>query len=165
MVRLRCSRMAVSEIALPSPVWRYLLLFQTWSQFQSWCVIVAVATLFIQGLVFITNTAPLPTMGILVGAALGSLVSVFLVFPARFVVSPITEEVLGHITTSIEEVRYIQQSSEGDVAVFRQDLPRWLRWNEGDIAIVRENNEIVISGPLAILRNIRRSILNAQTDR
>jgi hypothetical protein len=151
---------AVSSITYPCPAWRYILLFQSWSQFQSWCAIVLAATFCVQVLMSFLGEPLLPIGGVLCGIALGSLFSVVMVVPAQFSVSPISQKSLHFLMSQLGEMHYVRGATSAECSVFQQNLPRVFRWDEGNVTILNRDNKIVVSGALAILKKIHRSLLN-----
>jgi hypothetical protein len=149
----------VSQLHYPKSRWQYFLLFQSWSQFESWVVLVVLATLLLSSLPFLFNLEYIPIQYILIGAALGSLFSVMMVFSAEFTVSPSNQETLKFISEQLASLSYIETSSIGNSVTYRQNLPRYLRWDEGGITVIFEFDSIKISGAAVILSIVRKRLL------
>ena len=147
--------MIVSALAYPLPAKRYWMLFQSWTQLQSYLLIVLACTLAIHGLALVSGARVMPIGALLAGLAAGGLISVLMVMPARFTVSPASEAAVRRVVTEVECARYIEVGARGNAIVYRQNLPRLLRWDEGNISVAREGDVLVLSGPVAKLRQIR----------
>jgi hypothetical protein len=153
------STFSVSAIDYPLPRWRYLLLFQSWSQLQSYLLMVLACTLAIHGLALASRARVMPLGALLAGLAVGGLISVLMVLPARFTVSPASEAAVRRVVTEVECARYIENGAAGNAIIYRQNLPRLLRWNEGNISVAREGDQLIISGPVANLKRIRAHLV------
>lgn len=62
---------------------------------------------------------------------------------------------MRRVVTEVECARYVENGVRGNAIVYRQNLPRLLRWNEGNINVAREGDQLTISGPVASIRSIR----------
>ena len=153
------SILTVSDISYPLPAWRYRLLFQSWSQLQSWLLIVVGCTLAIHFLALYSKTRVMPIGYLLAGLALGGLISVLMVMKARFTVSPASEAAVRRVVTEVEVARYIEHGVVGNAILYRQNLPRILRWDEGSISVAREGETLVLTGPVVNLKRIRLRLL------
>ena len=149
----------VSAIAYPLPRWRYFLLFQSWSQLQSYLLMVLACTLAIHGLALASRARVMPLGALLAGLALGGLIAVLMVLQGRFTVSPASEAAVRRVVTEVECARYIESGAAGNAIIYRQNLPRLLRWNEGNISVAREGDQLIISGPVANLKRIRAHLV------
>jgi hypothetical protein len=49
--------------------------------------------------------------------------------------------------------------AQGNAVVYRQNLPRLLRWDEGNIHVSRDGESLVLTGPVAKLRRIRARLM------
>jgi hypothetical protein len=145
----------VSPIDYPLAPRRYWLLFQSWSQLQSYLLIVLACTLGIHGLAIASGARVMPLGALLAGLAVGGLISVLMVMKARFTVSPASEAAVRRVVTEVECARYIEVGKRDNAIVYRQNLPRVLRWDEGNIHISRDGDTLVLTGPVANLRRIR----------
>lgn len=154
------SGLTVSDISYPLPGWRYRILFQSWAQLQSWLVIVLACTLLIHGLATASRTQVMPLPYLLGGLALGGLVSVVMVLKARFSVSPASEAAVRRVVTEVEVAGYIENGVAGNAVMYRQNLPRFLRWDEGSVSVARDGETLVITGPVVKLKIIRKRLLS-----
>jgi hypothetical protein len=153
------STFSVSALAYPLPSWRYWMLFQSWSQLQSYLVIVLACTLAIHGLALVSHARVMPLGYLLGGLAAGGLISVLMVLRAQFTVTPASEAAVRRVVTEVECARYIENGVQGNAVMYRQNLPRVLRWHEGNISVARDGDQLIISGPVANLRRIRARLL------
>jgi hypothetical protein len=149
------SSFSVSAIDYPLPRWRYYVLFQSWTQLQSYLLIVLACTLAIHGLALASHARVMPIGVLLAGLLVGGLISVAMVMQARFSVSPASEAAVRRVVTEVECARYVEQGARGNAIIYRQNLPRLLRWDEGNISVAREGDRLVVTGPVANLKRIR----------
>jgi hypothetical protein len=152
------SAFTVSAIDYPLPKWRYYLLFQSWSQLQSYVLIVVACAMAIHGLAVASHARVMPPGLLLAGLLAGGLISVLLVLRARFTVSPASEAAVRRVVTEVECARYVEVGAQGNAIVYRQNLPRVLRWNEGNITVAREGDQLVLTGPVAALKRVRAGL-------
>lgn len=148
----------VSALAYPLPARRYWILFQSWPQLQSYLLIVLACTLAIHGLAVVSGARVMPLGALLAAVAAGALVSVLMVLPARFSVAPASEAAVRRAVTEVECARYVEAGARGNAIVYRQNPPRLLRWDEGNITIARDGDTLVLTGPTIALRNIRKRL-------
>lgn len=149
------TKLAISALSYPLPRQRYWLLFQSWTQLQSYLLIVAACTLAIHGLAIASGARVMPIGALLAGLAVGGLISVLMVMQARFTVAPASEATVRRVVTEVECARYIEVGARGNAIVYRQNLPRLLRGDEGNIHVARDGDTLVLTGPVANLRRIR----------
>lgn len=149
------STFSVSALAYPLPKWRYYLLFQSWLQLQSYLLMVLACALVIHGLALASRARVMPFGALLAGLAVAGLISVLMVLKAQFTVSPASEAAVRRVVTEIECARYVESGVAGNAIIYRQNLPRLLRWNEGNICVAREGDQLAVSGPAASLKRIR----------
>jgi len=149
------SAFTVSAIDYPLPKWRYFALFQSWLQLQSYLLIVVVCALAIHGLALASHARVMPPAALLAGLFAGGLISVALVLKARFSVSPASEAAVRRVVTEIECARYVEVGAQGSAIVYRQNLPRVLRWDEGNITVAREGEQLILTGPVVALKRVR----------
>ncbi len=145
----------VSALTYPLPAKRYWLLFQSWTQLQSYVLIVLACTLAIHGLALASGARVMPIGALLAFFAVGGLISVLMVLRARFTVSPASEAAVRRVLTEVECARYIEVGARDNAIVYRQNLPRLLRWDEGNISVARDGDMLVLTGPVANLRRVR----------
>lgn len=159
MSQSKNSSFAVSEMSYPLPGWRYQLLFQSWGQLQSYMAIVLACTLVIQALALASSARVMPLPYLLGGMFLGGLISVVMVMKARFTVAPASEAAVRRVVTEVEVAGYLENGVQGNAVKYRQNLPRVLRWDEGNISVARDGDTLVISGPMLKLKTIRKRLL------
>lgn len=159
MSQSKNSTFEVSAIDYPLPRWRYFLLFQSWSQLQSYLLMVLACTLAIHGLALASRARVMPLGALLAGLAIGGLISLLLMLKARFTVAPASEAAVRRLVTEVECARYIESGVAGNAIIYRQNLPRPLRWNEGNISVAREGDQLIVTGPVANLKRIRAHLL------
>lgn len=145
-----------SAIRYPRPLWRYLLLFQSWGQLQSWLIAMSLTMLVITEAMVQWGPSQMPLVDIVVGGVLGSLASVAMVVPAEFDVFSNPDQAAKFFKRQIERMAYVQLSSELAVTSYRSKLPRCLRWNEGNITVHQHENKVTVSGGVMMLRMLRR---------
>ena len=153
------SAFSVSAIVYPLPTWRYLVLFQSWAQLQSFLLIVLVCTLAIHGLAVASSARVMPIGALLTGLTLGGLISVLMVVRAQFSVSPASEDAVRRVVTEVECARYVENGVVGNAVMYRQNLPRLLRWQEGCISVARDGDQLVITGPVANIKRVRAHLI------
>lgn len=159
MTASKNSILTVSEISYPLPNWRYRVLFQSWGQLQSWLLIVVGCTLVIHFLALYSSARVMPIGYLLAGLAIGGLISVLMVLQARFTVSPASEAAVRRVITEVEVARYIENGVVGNAVMYRQNLPRMLRWDEGNISVARDGETLILTGPVVNLKRIRSRLL------
>ena len=159
MTASKNSILTVSNISYPLPTWRYRVLFQSWAQLRSWLLIVVGCTLAIHFLAVFSKGRVMPIGYLLGGLALGGLISVLMVLQARFTVSPASEAAVRRVVTEVEIARYIENGVVDDAVMYRQNLPRMLRWDEGSIRITREGETLILTGPVVNLKRIRSRLV------
>lgn len=159
MSQSKNSAFSVSAIAYPLPTWRYLVLFQSWAQLQSFLLIVLACTLAIHGLAVVSNARVMPIGALLTGLTSGGLISVLMVMRAQFSVSPASEDAVRRVVTEVECARYVENGVVGNAVMYRQNLPRLLRWQEGSISVARDGDQLVITGPVANIKRVRAHLI------
>jgi hypothetical protein len=150
---------AIPKLVFPLPAWRYALLFQSWSQFQSWALTGLLTALAITALLVLVKANVPPVGGLLAGSVLGSLISVVTVLPAEFEFKQGSASHLVTLQNYLEHYGYVRIDNGIDAIVYRQNLPKLLRWEEGQVRIERTGDRIVVKGPLMILRKLRRALV------
>ena len=154
----------VSKVKFPKRPWRYLVLFQSWAQFQSWGIFVIGTNVLINSVLGFFESFVLPIEGVLIGTVLGSLFSVIMVLPTEFVVNSHSSRLFNSVTSELDELGYVLESSETDIAIYRQNLHRFLRWDEGQVEIKQADDFLVVKGPLMIIKIVRRNLLRRITN-
>lgn len=149
----------ISRLIFPLPTWRYFILFQSWSQFKSWVMAMAGFSLIFWLMLNFLDPDTVPIAGILVGGGIGSMFSVILVIPAQFTIFNTRRDSLDFLIKQIEYFGYIKESTKENCVTFRQNLPRLLRWNEGNVIIWSESGIIRVAGAMFILKSIRKKFI------
>lgn len=155
------ARQVVSTVTSACSSWRCLVLFQSWSQFQSWIFFVVLTCLTLRFASFALGADEIPVGGIVIGAVFGSMWSVVSVIPARFTVSPASRATVCALSDELQTLNYITAETRGSVTVYRQNLFRFLRWDEGNVQIRVDTDLITVTGAQVIVRRLHRKIDNA----
>ncbi len=145
----------VSAISYPLPSRSYWMLFQSWGQLQSYLLIVVACSVAIHALAIVSGARVMPLGALLAVLGAGGLISVLMVMKARFTVAPASEAAVRRVVTEVECARYIEVGARDNAIVYRQNLPRVLRWDEGNISVARDGDTLVLTGPVVKLRAIR----------
>jgi len=153
------SPFTVSPLVYPLPKWRYWLMFQSWGQLRSYALIILVSALAMQSLALLAGVRLLPTAVLLGAMAVGGLISVLMVLPARFTVSPSSERAVARVIEELKFMRYIENGVQDNAVVYRQSLPRVLRWNEGTIRLARDGDDLIVSGPVTNVSRVRKGLM------
>lgn len=151
----------ISNINYPLPFWRYLLVFQSYRQLRSWIFIVAATALPFYFLLNLFNSESLPIEVILLGIAFGSMFSVMMVAPVEFRFKRKADRHLCVLVDTLDNLGYIKESQAETTTTFRQKLPTWLRWREGNIVIEKYRDEILVKGGVFILSRLHTAVKNS----
>ena len=89
---------------------------------------------------------------------LGSLPSVFMVLPAEFALTPCSHQLSAAVKSELGTLGYRPRGSEDGCGIYEQNLPRCLRWEEGNVAIERRDATVIVRGALLIVWKIQRSL-------
>lgn len=148
----------ISSVVLPDPVWRYLILFQSWNQFFSCAALLAIVAVITAFLLWLAGDVHMFTD--LMGAALfGGVWAVVAATKAQFSIrSPTTSE-KARFETMLDEWRYVMRSSSTHEKRFGQNLPRFLRWSDSDVTIVERDGKVICTGPQMLIRKMRKLVL------
>ena len=152
---------SISAVEYPVAFWRYLILFQSWRQLESWSVTVVATAWAIHGAMYIAGLQLLPVDGLLLGIAIGSIFSVVMAMPIQFQIKSPANLSIEHIYSLLDKFHYVEMLKTNESISFRQNLPRFLRWDEGNVLVAFGPNECKITGPQSIVRRIRSSLLVA----
>lgn len=136
----------VSPLRFPGPVWRYALLFQSWTQLQAWAVLVLGTLVAVNGVLMFAGSRLLPLEAV-ISMVLGSLPSVFMVLPAEFALRPYSPQLFAAVSSNLDALGYRPRADRDGGVVFEQNLPKWLRWAEGNVTLERTDTTIVVRGP------------------
>jgi hypothetical protein len=151
--------LTVSPLTFPLPASRNAMLFQSWTQLQSYLLIVLASGLAIHGLALVSGKRMMPLGALLAGLAAGGLISVLLAIKARFTVAPASEAAVRRVITEIECAGYVEVGARDHAIVYRRNVARLLRWNESNIAVSRDGESLVLTGPVGKLRAIRARLM------
>lgn len=155
---LHSDKQLITGLEYPRPRWRYFILFQSWRQFESWLIIFLLSTIILYLIAKTIDPTTIPIEGLAIGTGIGSLFAVFSVIPAQFTVLNYSASHSKSLLSQIEYFGYIKHSESGGIVTFRQNLPRLLRWDEGNIALHTEIGTIKVTGPVCILKAIQRNL-------
>ncbi|QGZ42084.1 hypothetical protein IP92_04464 [Pseudoduganella flava] len=150
----------VSQITLPDPYWRYLILFQSWTQLLSWAVAMAGVIGTVWLLIWLFGDHRL-ILGTLPAALVGGTPSLLFVGKARFSVSATALPEQAAAAAVLDEWNYVAVRGAGQDKQFRQKLPSWLRWTESEVTIGKRDGVIVYTGPRLLIRFMRKAALSA----
>ncbi|MFC4929526.1 hypothetical protein ACFPAH_02665 [Massilia sp. GCM10023247] len=139
------------------------MLFQSWSQFQAWAVLILAMVLGINILIMLSGSQLLPLEGIVIGAVLGSLCSLFMVLPAEFELGNCSIHLFELVKSELQALGYVQRDGKSDCVIYQQNLPRLLRWEEGNFLIKQSGTNVIFNGAFIIVWKIRRSLLTVST--
>lgn len=146
----------ISKIYFPLKRWRYLVLFQSRSQAISWIVTLLFSMVLIS---YLFSDPDVPLDGLIVGAVIGASFSLMAVLPAKFTIQDDGLAVLGKIEICLLKMNYIEEQRFSKKVIYRQNLPRLLRWNEGNVKIISEGNILIVIGAYIAVRKVRSSLL------
>ncbi|SHG51092.1 hypothetical protein SAMN05428948_0794 [Massilia sp. CF038] len=153
------SRLIVSPIKYHRPVWRYALLFQSWSQFESWLITYALACITVFGFLGISGQPIKAVNLVLVAVATGTLVSVALALPVQFTVEAQQSNTINVLENQLQNMHYRELARYDSTIFYQQKLPRFLRWDESAVSIQRDGNQTIITGPQFILTILRSNLV------
>ena len=152
-------RPLVSPLEFPHPAWRYVLLFQSWMQVQSWAILILGAALVTTSVLKLVEAGTMPPE-VVVGVVFGSLFSVLMVLPAQFTLATEACHLLEALESELGKLGYVRLAEEAGNLVYRQDLPRLLRWDEGNVAMTNSDLGAAVKGPVFIVWKLRRALLD-----
>lgn len=135
------------------------MLFQSRAQATSWIVTLLASMVLITYLASLDADSKAPLDVILLGAAIGSSFSLMAVLPAQFTVHDNGLGMLGEMEVRLLRMNYVEEGRLKAVVIYRQNLPRLLRWDEGNIQIREEGACFTVSGGYVSLRKLRSSLL------
>ncbi len=157
--RMEKVRKSVMPIFFPLAKWRYFVLFQSRAQAVSWMVTLLMCMVVISYFFSLDRDSKAPLDVVLLGAAIGSSFSLMAVLPAQFTVHDNGLGMLGEMEVRLLKMNYVEEDRLKAVVVYRQNLPRLLRWDEGNIKIREEGACFTVSGGYVSLRKLRSSLL------
>jgi hypothetical protein len=151
----KIGRKIVSPLSYPLPRWRYWILFQSWGQFLSWVLIAVLAGSLLGGGIALLSGKAAPPFVLLIGTSVGSLVSVILARRARFTVFSVGRDALASLAAHLENKGYVLLERSGDKLVYRQNVHRLLRWDEGNVSLELDAAGVTVDGPQLFLRHLQ----------
>jgi hypothetical protein len=92
------------------------------------------------------------------GVAIGSLVSVVMVFRAEIEIQPASPNTAMMLKEVLETFKYVPSHSSNAGEVYTQDLPRMLRWDEGNVTLEKNEKGFILNGGVTILMLIRKEL-------
>ncbi|KAB8043465.1 hypothetical protein [Janthinobacterium aquaticum] len=158
--RMEKIRGNISNISFPLKKWRYFILFQSVAQTISWTVTLLFCLVLISYLSSLDTGSKAPLGGLLSGALIGSTFSLMAVFPAKFIVVDNGLAVLSEIEVRLLKMNYVEQERFDKKIIYRQNLPRLLRWDEGNVEIKKDGNILILNGAYISIRKLRKSLLS-----
>ena len=158
--RMERIRNNVSKISFPLKKWRYFILFQSVAQLKSWIVTLLCCLVLISYLSSLDPASNAPLEGLLLGAVIGSTFSLMAVFQAKFIVRDDGLAVLSEIEVRLLKMNYVEQDRFDKKIIYRQNLHRLLRWDEGNVEIKKDGNIFILSGSYIAIKKLRKSIMN-----
>lgn len=93
------------------------------------------------------NSSVLPIEDIFAGVIIGSLCSVVMALPAEFDVFSSPDQSMKFLSRQLEAIGYVEACRGENSVVYRPNLPRLLRWNEGNVIICKCEKNITVSAP------------------
>jgi hypothetical protein len=150
----------ISPVTLADPVWRYLVLFQSWNQLISWGALMGATMSVVALLIWLVGDVRLiPTT--LMWGLFGATWSLVLATKAQFSIRGAVISEKEEIEQMLNDCMYAEQKPMGQEKRFRQKLPTWLRWQDSDVTIVMRGGALVCTGPQLVIRRIRRALLSS----
>ena len=149
----------VSEIDYPLPWWRYLMVIQSWAQLRSVLFTIGIPALILLNIDDSLFDGRAPALWILLGCVGGATPALLMFLPVRFQVSPASAASLGRLHREIVKLRYVELEGARSTIVYRQDVLRIFRWDEGNLSAQRTPETIIVSGPQFALKALRKSLL------
>jgi hypothetical protein len=147
----------VSRIQFPQQRWQYLILFQSVAQFCSWIGSVAVGGLLLMLLIPMLGGDRADVGELAPSVVIGSLGLLIPMLRTRFTFSN-SATALAMLAERLAWLGYVEVAAAGPGRKFRQNLPRILRWDEGEVLVALSGERVVVEGPQCILRVLRKSI-------
>lgn len=149
----------LSQVVRAHDPYRFLCPIQSWSQFMSLTVTLAIGLPLIAMLFMLLDpTAPLAY--IIIPVAVGGLAPVFAALPARFEV--ITRFHAQHFARTLDEtlvaMGYVPRTGAVGGARHYTRQSRFLRWKENEIAVQVSEHAIAITGPIFTLRLLQQRL-------
>jgi hypothetical protein len=149
----------LSEVVRAHEPYRFLCPIQSWSQFVSLMLMLAVGLPLIAVLFMLLDPGAPPLM-IVVPVLVGGLAPVFAALPARFDVATRfhARHFVQRLDETIASLGYVpREALPGQRRIYvRQEA--LLRWKENEIAVTLSDHAIAISGPVFTLRLLQQRL-------
>lgn len=150
----------ISHVTLPDPAWRYLVLFQSWSQVISWGGLMGATLGMVALCILLVGDFQLIPETIAWGLFGGSWSLIFAT-KAQFSIRGVVTSEKAEIERILYDCLYVEQKPRGQEKRFSLTLPTWLRWCDSEVTIVLRNGALVCTGPQLIIRRIRRKLVSS----
>jgi hypothetical protein len=150
--------MKFSKIKHTHSLHKWVLPFQSWSQFTSFVFFEAVGALAV---LLIMKLDPNVPIWVFFSALLGGIPPLYAVLPGRleFEKSGLdTNVVINLIGDSLLVWGYVACDAPKREFRFQSKLPNWLRWKENEVLIKYSGSFVVIEGPVYILKKLERKL-------
>jgi hypothetical protein len=147
----------VSALAYSDPQARRWLTLQVACQLLSGALVIAMFILAGQGKLAQAGSAP--TAVLLFALALGFGATIAIVVQARLTVQWQSEDTLRGLLLAIAQSGYVEQGAVGNAVLYRRDLPAALRRDQQLVRITRDGDLLVVTGPAAKLRKMRKLLI------
>lgn len=144
-----------SEISFPLRGWRYLFLFQSHWQLLSWLVWVLLACVCIFVIFSMLGMRDIPARELIIGTLIGAAISLLMVVYGEVTVCNADRFFLTRLTDYLSSIKYVEESRGDGYIIYRQDLPRILRWDEGNVCVDFNEGVVRIAGAYFALKLIR----------
>lgn len=159
--RMQKIRSGISDLSFPLKKWRYLIVFQSGSQVASWVVMILSCLVMISYFLVLDNNPKIPHDTVLLSAVFGSSFSLFSVLHVKFTAQDNGLGVLSEIECHLLKMNYVEDERYRGGVVYRQNLPRLLRWNEGNVRISTQDSILTVSGAYITVRHLRRRLMKS----
>lgn len=154
--------MTISELERTHAWWRCFWPFQSRRAQLQTLAVVAVEVAIMGAVLHALNPAS-SLMPVLLAAPLIIVSGAQLLLPARLIMT--THEEARHSLTDLHarllKLGYVpsEQPMPQERFGYRHKFPRWLQWGEYDLELLMHGHELVLDGPMAILRGLRAEML------
>lgn len=149
---------SISAIRFPQKIWQYLILFQSIAQLVSWVVVIGIAGVILQGIIWLHGCETTSISDMFPPIAVGSLAVVLMVVKAQFSFEK-TDYRIRILHEKLTYFGYVEMARSTGRVTYRQNLWRIFRWDEGNITVEHSGNKIIVSGPHYLLRLLRKLLL------
>jgi hypothetical protein len=151
----------ISQVKRTHAWWRYFQPFQSMRQLLYMGAVLAVGLALVGW--FFYRMAPDLLRGGLIAGSFGGLLWLYPLLPARLTLATRSEarHHLADLQARLVKFGYVA-SAQPQVAGrfhYRCKMPRWLCWDEQDIELLVHDHELVLNGPVTILRLLRARLL------